>query len=738
MIKIQGIVFEDKTNEKLIGTNIFLSDSGVAITNNKGFFSFNVSPGSYEISASMVGYKKQTKIIPVQSTDDEVNIFFRLEPYLIEIPQVTVNGDKFYEKVKYKTYELQQGDLRRIPQFGEADALRALQALPSLVSLNDFSTQLFLRGGNFAETLISIDNVPVYNPYHLGSFFSMFNADIIDKQILYPSNYPNKYGGYLSGVLDIQTKAGNFEKTNASISVGVISSKAFIETPLSKGSLILSARRTYLDLLASIIDENLFPYYFYDVYGKYNYPIDEQNHLSISVLHSRDNFKMFDSLYQQNINVSQEPTWGNNLYNFEFSHLINSQVSIDGQIYYSSSLFNAKGESIYNSIPTQTEVNNKIQDISASLNLNYSFTGHYLQAGIEFKKINLNYDWIIGESELTSFGFELEDTFFDYAPKIFAEKQNEMFYNIYLHDKIILSQSFNFTVGLRNCNYAKLGMNLISPSININYQVGENLDLIFGYGKYFQNLFVIKDQNSILLDPFSVYFLPKNKEQLANSNNFSINMILSDFIFGSILEISSYYNLRKNLASSYPHQKIHYNFEDGYSTGLEFLLKKNIGNMSGWLSYSFSRSIKSNINYDYFNRIDRTNTIKFLFNLDLSESWFLTSFWTYATGTPYTPTLGQYIGESEPSQGSYFLEDEFNLYPIMGGKNTRRANAYHRLDLGINGSFFWGTLFIKPYLQILNVYNSPNETPYKKSDSSDSDTERGSSIIPTIGITVDF
>lgn len=736
--KVSGIVFENKTNEKLVGVLIAVSDSGVAVTDEKGFFSFILSHGNYNISAKTIGYKKENKSITLESTEDEVNIFFRLSSEPIEIPQVTVSGEKFYEKVKYKTYELQQGDLRRIPQFGEQDALRAFFALPSVTSLNDFSTQLYVRGGNFDETLISIDNVPVYNPYHFGSFFSMFNPDIIEKQTLYSSNYPNKFGGCLSGALDIQTKAGNFEKTNTSISLGLVSSKAFFETPLGKGSLILSARRTYLDLLASIIDENILPYYFYDVYGKYNYPINDKNHISISMLYSRDNFKMFDDNYYENIKVSDEPTWGNNIYNLKYSHLFNKQASIDAQIYLSSSLFVAEGHSIDDSEFTRTKVDNKIHDISVTLNFIYSVSGHNLQVGFELKKIDFKYDWEIGNSSLTSFGFELEDTFFDFAPNPFEHVNNEMLYNLYVRDKIIISKSLDFTIGLRNSYYSNLGLNLVTPAINVNFQINDNVELLFGYGKYFQNLFVIKDQNTFLLDPFSVVFLPQNKSQLPSSNNFNLNLVYSNFLLGSTLEVSTYYNLRENLPSSYPRQTNHYTFENGYSTGFELLLKKNIGDVSGWLSYSFTRSIKSNTDFDYFSRIDRTNNIKILFNLELSESWFFTSFWTFATGTPYTPTLGQYIGEREILQGSSFLSEEFNLSPIMGGKNTRRANSYHRLDIGFNGSFFWDSFFIKPYLQILNVYSSPNETPYKKSERSDLDTKRASFIVPTIGITVDF
>lgn len=750
IIKIQGIVFDDKTNEKLVGANITISDSSVAISNQDGFFSFfikmgnHLESGKYSVAAKFVGYKKLTKQIWLLRNESEVELFFRLEPEVVRIEQVTISGERFTEDIKYKTYELQQGDLRRIPQFGEADALRAFQALPSVTSVNDFSAQLFLRGGNFDETLIALDDVPVYNPYHLGSFFSMFNTNIIEKQTLYPSNYPNKYGGYLSGALNIQTKPGSYDKTNGSVSIGLISSKAFIETPIGKGSLILAGRRTYFDLIAKLFLKKAtdksgpFPYFFYDVYAKYNYPIDKKNHISLSLLHSRDIFKMFDKISYQSINVKDEPSWGNNLYSVKYTHLFNNRFSINANLYYTSSSFIADGKSINNSSPTETKVNNRIEDISSNINFNYSLVGHNLQAGLELKKLNLNYDWLVGISELSSFGFELEDTFFDYAPNIFSAKNNENFFNIFLRDKIILTKKLDITLGLRNSYLSKLKMNLITPSLNINYQYSNDLELIFNYGKYFQNLFVIKDQNSLLLDPFSVYFLPKNKSQLANSNNINLTLVFTNFLFGSSLELSGYYNKRENLASSYEEDE-HYHFEDGYSTGIEILLKKKYGNVSGWLSYSLSRSLKSHLDYYYPSRIDRTNTIKLLFNYKLSESWFFTSFWTYATGLPYTPIVGQYIGGENINLEEHIYDDDFyDLLPIVGAKKSKRTKDYHRLDIGFTGSFIWGALLVKPYFQILNVYNSPNEIGFQESKRSLEDTIRGSIILPTFGITVEF
>ncbi len=452
-IKIQGIAFDDKTNEKLVGVSIIISDSTVAVTNNEGFFLFNTFKRKLKISAKMLGYKKETKTIKLEDTENEATLFFRLTPQPVKIHLITVNGKRFYEKVKYKTYELQQGDLRRIPQFGETDALRAFQTLPSVTSINDFSAQLYLRGGNFDETLIALDDVPVYNPYHLGSFFSMFNTDIIEKETLYPSNYPNKYGGYLSGALNIQTKPGNFENINSSVSIGLISSKFFSELPIGKGSLILAGRRTYFDLIAALFYKNSnggFPYYFYDGYVKYNYPIDKKNQVSVSLLYSRDLFKMFDEMLYSNINVSQKPTWGNNLYNFKYTHLFNNKISIDAQIYFTSSLFVADGESIYNSNLTRTKINNKIQEISSSLKLNYKLIGQDIQLGFELKKINLLYDWNFGKSELSSFGFKPEETFFDFAPKTFFKNNKEDFYNIFIRDKIFLTKLLSITFGLRN------------------------------------------------------------------------------------------------------------------------------------------------------------------------------------------------------------------------------------------------------------------------------------------------
>ena len=738
---IEGFVFDDKTNEKLIGVFISIADSGVAITNKDGYFSFKINAGTYKVTAGMVGYEKENKKVSIDYSDEESKLFFRLTPKPIEITQVTVTGEKFTENVKYKTYELHQGDLRRIPQVGEPDALRALQVLPGVTSLNDFSSQMYLRGGNFDETLIALDDVPVYNPYHLGGTFSMFNTDIIETQKLYLSIYPSKYGGYLSGAFNIKTKPGNREKFKGSVSIGLISSKGYIETPIGKGSLILSGRRTYLDLIGAFVFEGDFPYYFYDTYAKFIYPFDKQNLLSVSGFYSRDIFKIYKERSYSNTKISEQPNWGNKIFNFKYSHFYGEKNSIDAQIYLSSSTMYGKGESIFqSSSSTLLNINNRINDLTGTIVFNHSASGHDIQAGIEYKNIELKNNWNIGRSELSDFGFDLEDTFFDFAPNPYSSKANSSFYNYFISDKIQFSKDLSVNLGLRGSYLNKLQKNLFSPSVNIEYNVKYNVELILNYGKYYQNMSVIKDQSSVLLDPFSIYFFPSKKSELANSDNFSLNINFTNIYNGIDLELGSYYNIRSNLTSTYTQTSAPYRLEDGYSRGIDVLAKKDFGDFGGWISYSFSRSIKSNNDYDYPVRADRTHNVKILFNINLSESWHFTSFWTFASGTPYTKRVGAYLGEAKPElEDQSYFDVIFYWLPIDGKKNAERTESYHRLDIGFNGSFIWGSFYVKPYLQVLNIYNSPNPTVdnlyfdfYAKQ------TKRASFVTPTIGLRIEF
>ncbi|MCU7525929.1 MAG: hypothetical protein HF308_15740, partial [Ignavibacteria bacterium] len=206
------------------------------------------------------------------------------------------------------------------------------------------------------------------------------------------------------------------------------------------------------------------------------------------------------------------------------------------------------------------------------------------------------------------------------------------------------------------------------------------------------------------------------------------------------LEVEGYFKDRNNLATTYgPDEELKY--EKGYAAGLDVLLKKEEGDLTGWLGYSFLHSVKKDEVYYYYAPLDRTHNVKILMNYALSNSWQLNAFWTFSTGLPYTVPIGKYIGPPDDGSGFVYYQEPHSLRLIEGRRNSERFKEYHRLDLGISGSFMWGSILYKPYLQVMNVYNSPN--PYNFEPSAWQVTpqegqERGSTIFPVIGITAEF
>lgn len=278
--RIEGIVKDSKTENRIYGALIECNGKGIATTDSRGYFSFKIPPGKYIIRAKSLGYELDSTKISITIEDKEKNIFFRLTSKPVKLDKVTIEGKRYTGSENYNTYELKQGELNSIPSFLEPDVLRAVQVLPGVTITQDLSNQIYIRGGNFDETLISLDGTPLFNPNHLGGIFGIFNTDIVETAKLYPSNYPVQYGGFLSGVLNIVSKNGSRGRLKGKATVGLLSSKIYAEGPLWKGSYVLSARRTYADLVYQFLGK--LPYYFYDLYGKYTLPFNKNNLFSIT------------------------------------------------------------------------------------------------------------------------------------------------------------------------------------------------------------------------------------------------------------------------------------------------------------------------------------------------------------------------------------------------------------------------------------------------------------------------
>lgn len=749
---IRGYVKDTDTEELIVGAVILESGMGVASTDSNGYFSFKLEPGTYQLTAKMLGYKTSAKEINLSNDDEELFLFYYLKSQPIEIEKVTVFGERFTEAQKYKTYELTTGDIKNIPVFIESDPIRAVQALPGVTQSHDLSDLVFLRGGNFDETLITLDEVPVYNPHHAGGVYSIFNTDVVQREILYPSNYPVKYGNALSGVLSLYSKDGNRDQLGGIGAIGLLSGKVFIEGPLGNGSFTLSGRRTYPDLIINTFAD--FPYYFYDFNGKYLLPLDGNNLISASFFYSKDVYRLYEGGFSaRELEYKKEDlNWGNLIGRVSFTHLF-EKGSLDITGYFSSSRSRSdvktKRVEDQNGNVRESEhifIDNYLRDISLKSNLALTLTGQSINIALQYNRISTNYYWDILDETLSSdINGDIQNVFFDFAPTLFSQAKNEDVITASLSDEIILTPSLTAILGYRMTYLSSISDYLHSPYLRFTYNLMDNLEFSLSYGKYHQYLFTNKDLiYSSTYAPFTPYFLPQNKNEVRSSDHYSAGFkwfgIFPDIDF----EFEGYYKSRNNILSSDELTNTTA-LVTGYALGADLLLKKTEGFITGWLNYSFSRSIKE-AKYKYYASYDRTHTLKALLNFNLSESWQFNAYWIYATGLPYTPAVGKYLSglDYDPDSaedGRYYGLYNFIWELYYGRKNTVRYSGYTRLDIGITGRFIWWGLIAKPYLQVLNVYRSMNAFDYdpRPDDTSVHDgSKRGSEIIPTIGVSIEF
>ncbi|MCU7495431.1 MAG: TonB-dependent receptor [Ignavibacteria bacterium] len=746
---IKGLIYDEKTNERLEGAVVSLEGSLSVTSDKTGFFSLKVDTRPMELKVKLVGYEE--KRLSLNFDDEkELRLVIRLIPEPILLEGVTVTGEHFTEEPVINSYSIHPGDLSKVPQLFESDAFRAFQALPGVTTAADMSSQISVRGGNYDETLVFLDGIPIYNPYHLVGVFSMFNSDILQNERLYMSNYPVIYGGALSSVLELNSKQGNSERIKGSAAMGLASVKLALDGPLWGGKFLISGRRTYFDFLTRMIMGRHFPYSFYDLYAKYAYPISKSNLLTVSAFYSRDVYKLDDD--RVFVGQKEQPNWGNLFFNISDECFLSSKSSVELKAFLSRASLGVNTQVFFTDFDHQagttdtTAAKNYIEDFTARLTFNFHPEGQALSMGMEAKREAIHYDWNIDETDLNGIYIHpLESLFFDFAPNVYSYSGDEFYLNAFITDKVTLSPKSELTAGLRGSYMKKINAFILLPSFIFSYNFSPNLQAHVSFGRYYQNTYSLKERKTdAVFTPFMVSFFPEDKNNIPYSDHYASGLVLSNvFSEKTSLEVEGYFKKRNNLATSYG-QDEEIKYEKGYAAGFDILLKKEEGDLTGWVGYSFLHSVKKDENYYYYAPFDRTNNVKILMNYALSNSWQLNAFWTYSTGLPYTVPVGKYLGP--PNDGSGWGERAVNENShsfglIDGRRNSERFKEFHRLDLGVSGSFMWGSILYKPYLQVMNVYNSPNPynfDPYPGQVTPQEGQERGSTIFPVIGITAEF
>lgn len=658
---------------------LFLKDSSVAVCDDEGYFVQRVNAGRVVISVSFTGYKTFRRSFLIRS---DTTLSIGLEEKINQLDDVIVTSEKFsqeelFESTQTSSRIITQDDINAIPVLGgEADVIKALQLMPGVIRGIEGSSDLFVRGGAADQNLILLDNVTVYNSSHLFGFLSVFNPDIIEKVESVNGGFPADYGGRLSSVLDIETKSEKVNDTHLSGDIGTIATRLFLEQPLvkDKASIWLAGRRTYVDQVVKLVNEEL-PYFFYDFNGKIIYDPSPQDHLAFTFYMGEDYLDYFRDRNNDGDGVTTSFLSANNSQSLQWKRKLVDGWSSDLTFLRTSYRYNIQNSFEENNLQARSD----IEDYGVRL----LFSKDSLTKN---SKTIVGADWTqhrVSPNVVNTAGFVAE---FVGSSAIGGRIANEL--AVHVQHEWPMTDRLRVNAGLRgsmvivdNKTYA-----FPEPRFSVRYEVDKKNSLKLSYSRMVQ--YMHRVSSSAVSSPTDIWYpvtdsiAPQSSNQVAAAWQ---HILPDERIFFSV---EGYYKSLDNLIGYEEGTNLFFNtdFESkliqgkGSAYGFEFLIKKESGKLTGWVSYTLSWSKRQfdgiNNGQPFFSRYDRRHNGAIVGQYALSKRWAVSMVWEFVSGSRFTPVIGQYAVLSPSFTG-------VNLIPIYSEVNGVRLSDTHRLDFGV-------------------------------------------------------
>jgi len=593
-IRISGFVKDRITNEVLIGANVSNSkEINCTSTDNRGYFNLYVRD-SEKIIISYVSYLPYTFKLKA-SRDTLLTIYLESGNVLNELTVSTAINPQF------EVSTLKAKELELIPSIGgKPDVMKALQLLPGVQTTSEGTSLMLVRGGDPGQNHYLLDNVPLIYVNHLGGFTSVFNPDMINQIDFYKGNFPARYGGKLSSIVDISQREGDISKRKGSYSIGISDASFTIEGPLAKGnaSYIVTARKTLIDALMAIGtglsegNNNILAYGFHDINAKISWKVNTMNSLSMNFYQGDDYLNSWAKKNKMNPNESSHLTqqWGNWLVSGRWYRVLGSKGNVENILSFTRYRNFEKQRFGFDVNGSEQQIKkldrSSVQDFSWRSGWNYRL----------FKKWKMNFG-----GQLSSLLFEPSFIYRSYSSTpVIRQLQHSYESSFYLDNTIDITPSLQIQPSLRFTDYLNEDTHFDSfePRLNLKYKISTNNFLNFNYMIVSQNSHLIFSKGIILNKeiwlPASEKFRPQRSKQ------YNIGWMASLFEQGFISELNVYYKKMENLVTlkeGYENMvgitdldnKLLY---DGVGTayGTELTLKKVKGDWKGFVSYAWSEA----------------------------------------------------------------------------------------------------------------------------------------------------
>lgn len=701
---LKGKVTDSKTGEPIPGVKLIVEEPYTGITTDEnGIYTIKLPSGRTQLDISGFNIKDSRRQLMLYG-DGTFNIVIVEEPY--QLGEVTVTAGKIdnVRSIQMGVEKLQMDKIKNIPMvFGEVDLLRVIQTLPGVKTVGEASTGYNVRGGTTDQNLILLNDGTIYNPNHLFGFFTAFSSEMLDEAEIYKSSIPARYGGRISSVLDIKGKEANKEKFTGSAGIGLVTSKLNLEIPIikEKTSLLLNGRTTYSDWILKQLPKKS-GYRggtagFYDIGAALSHSVNSKNNLNIYGYYSHDRFSFSkeEKYSYSNMNVSAKwrSVLGEKL-------IANFAVGYDHYDY-----LNTESTNPSNAFKLSFDIN----QVFVKTDFIYEFDKHKLDFGFKSMLYNLNSGTYEpeGESSLIKYDKLQEDKGLETA--------------IYLGDEWNITQKFSVSAGIRYSIFNALGPRTYyrynpdmlpyestvtdtvtagsgkviktyhGPEFRLSarYIIGNNLSVKAGFNTMRQ--YIHKLSNTVIMSPTDTWKLsdtnirPQKGWQAATGIYYDTpkkdwEMSLEVYY----KQMSDYLDYRGGARLLMNHHiETDVINTEGYAYGVELSVKKTIGKLNGWASYTYSRTflrqsdkmIENPLNNGdwYPTDYDKPHDFKLTGNYKFTQRYSFSVNLDYSTGRPTTVPAGKYY--------DHLLNNTFVYYT---DRNSYRIPDYFRTDISFN------------------------------------------------------
>ncbi len=745
---LSGILTDAETGERLVGANVWeVKTSNGGASNAYGFYSQTFTAGKLTLQFSYLGYQTATLTVDLQKAK---TLDVALKPELT-LTEITVVADREVEPNTLSALD-QTLPLQKMSQLptvaGERDVMRYLQVLPGVQSGADGFGGLHVRGGNSDQNLILLDDVPVYNPSHTFGLFSIFNPDLARSVKFYKSDFPARYDGRISSILDVRTREGNSKNFTGEVTFGTMATKAVLEFPLGKGKggILAAARHSHINSWLRPLSRNRkaendesvgeMNYRFTDLNLKAHYSLGQRDKIYFSQYLGSDRFGDATTTtvetpeeelplpisFDDFIDTDFATEWGNTISSLRWNHIYNDKLFSNTTATYSS----------FSSLSTS--------DVAFEFNFGefdfFAFRANtFYFSTIKDFSLRTDFDYFLNTKNRVAFGVHAVKRYFEPA---FGEVQNtggdldslETFQ--FQNDGVVLDATELNAYFSDDFSYRKwhirAGVHLAGflsderrdfipqPRLSVDYKIKNDLEAHLSASRSAQFLHLVTKTDSGLPDDFWVPAGRKTPPQKAwqlvagisgrpapktlwraeiyRKNIDDVLRLNPDSLFsegqGTITDLQIDASNREEILER----------GSGTAYGLELSGEHGVGAWNFLANYTLAYSNRTFRNetepyfYDHRHNINATATYR------LNDKINFSAMWTFRTGRPVgrenTRTNENDIPFSEILQGDF-----------IDIKNDRLP-AYHRLDLGVNILLEKKKLQHKIYLGLYNAYNRKN------------------------------